>query len=242
MTKVSLFGKNSDSIRHFIPQFGLELVEDKPHVIVSYGGDGTLLSAERKFPGIPKLPIRDSKVCKKCSNHTTETLLEALSQKRINFQEFPKLEAKSGSEDILAINDIVVRNSTPMHALRFRVFKDNEQIKPDVIIGDGIVTTTPFGSSGYYQSITRSTINRGFAAAFSNTTVKIDPIKFSKGDEIKLVVVRGPGSLSSDNNPRIISLREGDEVKIFASTHNARIFMDPLRCENCTILRDKRLR
>lgn len=242
MTKVSLFGKNSDSIRHYIPQFNLELVEDKPNVIISYGGDGTLLSAERKFPGIPKLPIRDSKVCKKCSNHTTEVLLEALGQGKINFQEFPKLEAKSGSEDILAINDIVVRNTTPMHALRFRMFKNSEAVKPDVIIGDGVVATTPFGSSGYYASVTRTTITRGFALAFSNTTQKIEPLKFQSGDEIKLAVVRGPGSLSSDNNPRIITLREGDEVKIFPSRHNARIFIDPLRCENCTILRDKRLR
>ena len=77
--KVALFGKNSDSIRHFIPEYGFEISEDKPDVIVSYGGDGTLLSAERKFPGIPKLPIRDSKVCKKCPIHTTEHLLQKLS-------------------------------------------------------------------------------------------------------------------------------------------------------------------
>lgn len=242
MTKVSLFGKNSDSIRHFFPQFGLEIVDDKPDVIISYGGDGTLLSAERKFPGIPKLPIRDSKVCRKCSLHTTEVLLEALGKSKIGFQEFPKLEAKSGPVDILAINDVVVRNSTPMHALRFRVFKNNEAIKPHVVIGDGIVATTPFGSSGYYQSITGTTIGKEFALAFNNTTQKIEPVKFSTGDEIKLVVVRGPGSLSSDNNPKILSLKEPDEVKIFASTHNARIFMDPLRCTNCTILRDRRLR
>lgn len=242
MIKVSLFGKNSDSIRHFIPQYNLELVDDKPDVIISYGGDGTLLSSERKFPGIPKLPIRDSKVCKKCPPHSTGTLLEALSQKRLNFQEFPKLEAKSGTEDILAINDIVIRNSTPMHALRFRVFKNDEPLKSDPIIGDGIVATTPFGSTGYYQSITRKILNHGFAVAFNNTTKPLEPLKFSGGDEIRLTVVRGPGSLSSDNNSKIYSLRENDEVKIFASTHTARIIMDPLRCFDCVILRDKRLR
>lgn len=242
MIKVSLFGKNSDSIRHLIPQYNLELVDDKPDVIISYGGDGTLLSAERKFPGIPKLPIRDSKVCKKCPSHTTADLLETLGKGQINFQELPKLEAKSGSEDLLAINDIVIRNSTPMHALRFRVFKNNEPLKSDAIIGDGIVATTPFGSTGYYQSIARTTINKGFAIAFNNTTQFIGPLKFSDNDEIKLTVVRGPGSLSSDNSSKIYSLREADEVKIFASTHNARIFMDPLRCFDCVILRDKRLR
>lgn len=240
--KVALFGKNSESIRHFIPQFGLQLVEDTPDVIISYGGDGTLLSAERKYPGIPKLPIRDSKVCRKCSDHKTETLLENLANGKLVFQKFPKLEAKTGNEDILAINDIVIRNSTPMHALRFRVYRNNEPYRAEVLIGDGIVVTTPFGSTGYYQSITRSTVNKGFAIAFNNTTQPIEPLKFDFEEEIKLVVVRGPGSLSSDNSSRIYTLREADEVKIFASRHQAHIFIDTLRCNKCVILRDRRLR
>lgn len=242
MIKVFLFGKNSDSIRHLLPIHRLQQVEDKPDIIISYGGDGTLLSAERKYPSIPKLPIRDSKVCKKCPLHTTESLLEALSKEKLKFQEFPKLEAKSGSEDILAINDIVIRNSTPMHALRFRISKNNRTLIPDVIIGDGIVAATPFGSTGYYQSITRSNIPGGFAIAFNNTTVPIIPLKFSKKDQIKLSVIRGPGTLTSDNSPKIHILRESDEVKILASSHNAKIFIDTLRCNDCVILRDKRLR
>lgn len=249
MIKVSLFGKNSNSIRHFLPQFDLEISEDNPDVIISYGGDGTLLSAERKFPGIPKLPIRDSIVCKKCSEHKTETLLKDLSGGKIDLKIFPKLQAKFGEEDILAINDIVVRNSTPMHALRFKVFKNNATITPEIIIGDGTVAATPFGSTGYYQSITRKTIDersslvdRGFALAFNNTTVNIEPIHFSKNDKIKIIIVRGPGSLSSDNNPKLLSLREADEITIFPSTHHAKIYVKTtLRCEKCVILRDKRL-
>jgi NAD kinase len=242
MTKVGLFGKNSDSIRHLIPEYGLQFVDDKPDVIISYGGDGTLLSAERKYPSIPKLPIRDSKVCKKCSKHTTEFLLEQLSQDKINLKLYPKLEAKINDESILAINDIVIRNSTPMHALRFKLLRSGQQIKPDVIIGDGIVATTPFGSTGYYQSITRKAIESGFAVAFNNTTKDLEPLKFTPIQDIKVVIVRGPGSLSSDNNPKIYSLKEHDEIKIFASPHKAYIFIDPLRCDDCIILRDKRLR
>lgn len=242
MIKVSLFGKNSDSIRHVLPMYGLHVVDDKPEVIISYGGDGTLLSAERKFPGIPKLPIRDSKVCKKCPAHTTENLLSALSGEKLVFKNFPKLEAKSGNIDVLAINDIVIRNTTPMHALRFKVLRSGLEVGPDVIIGDGLVATTPFGSTGYYQSITRETIESGYALAFSNTTVIMKPLKFTPIQDVKILIVRGPGSLSSDNNPKIHPLKEGDEVKILASIHKAKIFIDPLRCSDCVILRDKRLR
>ena len=243
MTKVSLFGKNSDSIRHLIPQFGFEIAEDKPEVIISYGGDGTLLSAERKFPGIPKLPIRDSKVCKKCPIHTTEHLLEKLSLGTLKLEEYPKLKAKFESEVIEALNDLVIRNSTPMHALRFRVSKNKRLVTPEVIIGDGVVFTTVFGSSGYYQSITRQTINKDFAMAFSNTTFPVESVKFSKADEIIVEIIRGPGSLSSDNSPKFQTLKESDEVIIKSSVHSAKIYVEKtLRCPNCIILRDKRLR
>lgn len=243
MINISLFGKNSDSIRHLIPEYGLQTVIDQPDVLISYGGDGTLLSAERKYPGLPKLPIRDSKVCKKCPKHTTEHLLQALAENKLDLEIFPKLEAKFNTERVLALNDIVIRNSTPMHALRFRLFQNGKQLKPEVIIGDGIVVTTAFGSTGYYQSITRLNLKKDFALAFNNTTTFLSPIKFSKDTKFKLSVVRGPGSLSSDNNPKILNLKEGDEIEIFPSIHMAKIYSaDSLRCTDCVILRDKRLR
>lgn len=254
MIKVGLFGKNSDSIRHLIPEYGLTLVEDHPDVLISYGGDGTLLSAERKYPGIPKLPIRDSKVCKKCPIHTTEHLLQELAEGKILLEEYPKLQAKVHGEEITALNDLVIRNSVPMHALRFRVYlnkqslpfaeaKDGKLVRPEVIIGDGVVATTVFGSSGYYQSITRKTISENFALAFNNTTFPVENIKFAKGDQIKVEIVRGPGTLSSDNNPKLITLKESDAVIIHASAHDARIYVEKtLRCNDCVVLRDKRLR
>ena len=243
MIKVGLFGKNSDTIRHLIPEHGLQLVEDHPDVIISYGGDGTLLSCERKYPSIPKLPIRDSKVCKKCPAHTTEHLLQELAEEKIKLVDYPKLEVKFGGEHILALNDLVIRNSIPIHALRFRVYINGKLLRPEVLIGDGVVFTTVFGSTGYYQSITRKTIEKGFAMAFNNTTFPVESDKFDKGDEIKVEIIRGPGTLSSDNNPKLHSVKETDTVTITASSHDARIYVEKtLRCNECIILRDKRLR
>lgn len=241
--KVLLFGKNSESISHLIPEYGLELVFDKPDVIISYGGDGTLLAAERKYPGIPKLPIRDSKVCKKCPLHTSENLLSELSEGKIKLEEFPKLEAKIRDGSLVAINDLVIRNSTPIHALRFRVYINSKLLLPEVIIGDGVVFTTVFGSTGYFQSITRKSISEGFGLAFSNTTFPIEPVKFNKGDPIKVEIIRGPGTLSSDNNPKFYSLKEGDQVLIQGALQSAQIYVEKtLRCDKCVVLRDKRLR
>ena len=56
-------------------------------------------------------------------------------------------------------------------------------------------------------------------------------------------IIRGPGSLSSDNNSKLHNLKEGDEVLIQASKNDARIYVEKtLRCGDCVVLREKRLR
>ncbi len=137
-----------------------------------------------------------------------------------------------------------------MHAIRFKVLKNGHAITSEIIIGDGVVATTPFGSTGYFKSITRETLENGFALAFNNTVQEFTPLKFDEDDVIKIVIIRGPGSLSSDNNPKLIQLREHDEMsgardnslKIFPSKHNANIYaLSGLRCDKCVVLRDRRL-
>jgi len=68
--KLLLFGKNSEKIKSLVEKFGFEIVTQNPDIIISFGGDGTLLSAEREYPGIKKLPIRDSQFCHKCHHQS----------------------------------------------------------------------------------------------------------------------------------------------------------------------------
>jgi len=72
--KVLLTGKNSQDIENLLKSLGFEMVKSNPDVIISFGGDGTLLSAEREYPGVPKLPIRNSQFCHKCAEHADEHL------------------------------------------------------------------------------------------------------------------------------------------------------------------------
>src|SRR5690348_9333698 len=117
--KLQLYGKNAQDIKPLAEELSFEIVEENPDVIVSYGGDGTLLASERQFPGIPKLPIRDSKVCKKCSDHETDHLLKLLKENQIPLTEQSKLEAAFEGSSLTALNDIVIRNKSAYHAIRF---------------------------------------------------------------------------------------------------------------------------
>lgn len=238
--KLLLFGKNAQNIKETVKRFGFEVVEKDPDVAISYGGDGTLLSAEREFPGIPKLPIRDSLKCIKCPEHTNEVLLENLKKGSLKLEEYPKLAARFEGINLLALNDIVLRNATPVHAVRFNITKNDQLINGELIIGDGVVFSTPFGSTGYFKSITRKSFDKDFAVAFNNTTELIDPVSFQEGDLIRVKIIRGPATLSEDNNKALYELTNDSEIEVSPSSEKARIYqLDTLRCPNCQVIRNK---
>ena len=249
--KVLITGKNSKDLEPTVKQLGFEVVEENPEVIISYGGDGTLLASERQFPGIPKLPTRNDSVSKKCPEHETEILLKKLTQGQLELKEYSKLETKidlstsseQGVKTLFALNDFVIRNKEPMHSIRFTVTSHSHPV-PDtgsinnLLIGDGIVISTPFGSSGYFQSITRQTFEGGLGLAFNNTTEKMEPQFFSENDEIIFKLVRGNATLTSDNSPEIYTIPEGSELTFKLSSEKAKIYeLDSLRCPNCIVTR-----
>lgn len=240
--KILIEGKNAKDLTKAIKHLEFEIVSLNPDVIISYGGDGTLLSLERKYPGVPKLPIRDSLICKKCPKHKEEILLQALLQGKLKIKEYQKLHTNIYGTDLLALNDFVVRNENPTHTIRFKVF--NNGIPVGFFIGDGIVVATPFGSTGYFKSITKTSFEKesGFAMALNNIIEKNDPIHIC-GDEddktAQFMLVRGKATLSYDNSPDIFHISEGTKLSFELSEAKARIYeLESLRCPNCQVIRN----
>src|SRR5262245_55768173 len=161
--------------------------EEHPQVVLCYGGDGTFLSAERTFPGIPKLLLRNSKIGKLCENATLESALTALKERRFRIEVCAKLKATVRGRELIGVNDIVVRNTLPTYALRFRLVVGNRYYL-DELIGDGIVVATAFGSSAYFYSIARQTFSRGLGIAFNNMTNHTDPLLLAGHERLQLTV------------------------------------------------------
>ena len=233
--KILLVGKNSKNIEGSVKKHGFSLVQDKPDVIISYGGDGTLLYAEIHHPGIPKLPLRESRFCHKCSDHQDEELLTKLKNHQLRLKEYAKLETKYQNQTLLALNDFVIRNEHTIHAIRFQITSISSQL----FIGDGIVLSTPFGSSGYFKSITQKTFKEGFGLAFNNTTQKIDPIFLNKDDQVQFKLIRGVAILTFDNSSKVYPVEIGKVITFKLSSQKARIYeAESLRCPNCEVIRD----
>lgn len=240
--KVLLYGKNSKTLKPLVKSLGYSLVSKNPDLIISYGGDGTLLASERDFPGVAKLPIRDSKTCIKCPNHETETLLNQFNCKKLKLVKFNKLEAKIGEFVLKGLNDVVIRNLNPTHAMRFSLFINGKLFSPNILVGDGLVISTYFGSTGYFKSIVKKSFKKGLGLAFNNLTVPLKPIKLSLKDKVLVKIVRSPSVLAVDNNPKIINLKEGNEIYIKSSEKVAQIFTpEILRCSKCELFKNRRL-
>ena len=237
--KIKLAGKNLEDIRSILPAFGLEESEEEYQVIICHGGDGALLGAEREFPGIPKLPIRDAATARTCPRHHIETRLNAFADRKLKLTRLPKLAGTWREKTVRGINDIFLHNKVCCGALRFRVTIDGELYASE-IFGDGVGLSTVHGSTAYYRSITRSIFRTGVGLAFSNATVEISHLVLPETAVVDLEILRGPGLLIADNSP-VTEIPEGDKVRLQLSNSEALVWgLEEFMCPECRRLRHRR--
>lgn len=233
--KVLLYGKSSKNIEDLVKRLGFQLVNSNPDAVISYGGDGTLLSTERRFPSIAKFPMRNTSAYKKCSEHEDEIMLKKFLAEKYKLKEYKKLVTTILYKNFYALNDFVIRNSDTTHSIRFTTSKTKKKL----LIGDGIVVATALGSTAYFKSITDKSFTKGFGLAFNNTTEKLSPVIFKEKDQIIFNLKRGKATLSFDNNPDIFTLDEESEIIFALSDQTAKIFeTKALRCPNCKLITD----
>ena len=141
--KIAVYTLNKDlpvaqAVRRLAQQH-YTLTTHHPDLVFSVGGDGTFFFAERAYPGVPKLLIKESATCKKCQHVVLDKMIAHLEQRRYSLHTLNKLEAVVGKKKIEAVNDIIIRNKTQQRALRFSVHADGHHY-PE-IIGDGIASS-----------------------------------------------------------------------------------------------------
>jgi NAD kinase len=220
--KILVFGKESDLITDLVKKSGFEVVREDPDMIVSYGGDGTLMRSEFEFPGVPKLVLKGSRICKLCAGLPNEEILDRVKNGNYKVEEFMKLETVLNDKKLSALNDIVAHNADPRHAIRYYISINGKEIGSE-IIGDGVVIATPLGSTGYYRSITDSFFEVGIGLAFNNSTEQSDHMVLKDSSVIKIKVARGPAIVYADNQSDAIALGEEEELIVKMSGETAKI-------------------
>ncbi|MBI2010806.1 MAG: NAD(+)/NADH kinase [Candidatus Colwellbacteria bacterium] len=220
--RVVVVGENQEAVTSLLKGVGIEIVETKPEFVISYGGDGTLVRSEHLFPGLTKIVLKNSAVCKKCSLLPNDEVLRRVARGEYKTEELFKLEAGFGDKKLVALNDIIVHNVDPRHAIRYELLVNDRSVAGEVI-GDGVVVATPFGSTAYYRSITDSFFEVGIGVAFNNSTEPSDHLVLKEDSLIKVKIARGPAVVYADNWEDEIRLKTGDEVAIQKAAETAKI-------------------
>ena len=239
MIKALVRGKYFKEIVPILKKYKIDIVQNNPDIIIAYGGDGTLLEAERLYPNIPKFPIRDIKTAPMCTEHSLEGIVKAFSQNKLKRQEILKLKGIyiTGDKELLGVNDIFIHNVTRNSAIRYRLWIDDALYLSEVA-SDCIGFATPHGSTGYFQSITNCVFKEGIGIAISNSREHVNHVIVKEGSEIKVEILRGPAIMVSDNNPNSIDLNEGDELIISRADEKAVMYgLDEFMCCDCRKLR-----
>jgi len=215
-------------IEEILMKEGFKVVGESPDFIVCYGGDGTVLFAERTFPQVPKLIVKRSSICRKC-DYTLNDVADVLH--RIREQEFRickeiKLEARFKEKRLIGLNEIQVHTKLPIYAVRLSLVVDGREF--DNLIGDGVIVATPFGSTGYYKSTGGKHFEKGIGVSFNNLhNKKIESFVVSEDSTVTIKVNRGPALMLADNNQNFLELKDDDRFTVKRSESVANFIYVP---------------
>jgi NAD+ kinase len=232
---VLLYGHESEKLRPLIEMHAaLRLVSKDPETVVCFGGDGTLLAAERLWPGVPKVPLRNSRRGARCIPGPPEDVIARLAQGRLVPHGHLKLacdvefDAKREAHHIVALNEVSGHMGRVTSSLRYRVWFDGEAYgsAPDhEIIGDGFVVCSPFGSTAYFNQITRGVFWQGIGVAFKYTNEHTTHVIVPENTIVRVQITRGPAVIAHDSAPEIIDADAGDTLTIRGAEEKATLLM-----------------
>ncbi len=212
-------------------------------VIITYGGDGTLLDALsiRPTPNTPIIGINCGRLGYLTADNGEgiEELFNRIATHKLNFEERRMLKVVDGLDDImpLALNEVTIhRHGATMISVETQI--DGKTIA--TYHGDGLIISTPTGSTAYSLSAGGPIVDpmcRCFILsplAPHNLTMRPIVVPDNCHITLKLNARDGEASLSLDNRTYTLSssatieLAVSDESLILATPHN-NTFYDTLR-------------
>jgi NAD+ kinase len=134
---------------------GYKVVSEASDLIIVIGGDGTMLSAIRRYRNlkVPFLGVNTGNLGFLPSvppNHL-EIILELLESRAYTIQSYPLLEVhcktvKGDEIESYAFNEILIKHLEP-RLLEVKIYIDGKPF--NYFTGDGFIISTPIGSTGY---------------------------------------------------------------------------------------------
>jgi len=218
---------NTKKIERILEKFNLDIVKKNPEIVLCYGGDGTVLYSERIFPRLPKIVIKkSSSTCRGCEYvfDYLQEILKRVVKGKYKIVEEDKLIAITKNKKLIGLNEIQIHNKIPTRAVRFSIKTNGKKLKN--LFGDGVIISTPYGSTAYYSSTGGKPFKKGIGISFNNLyNGKIKSFVVPENSKVEIKILRGPAWVIADNYERFVEVDKGAKVLVKKAKEKAR-FVD----------------
>ena len=192
-------------------------------LVIAIGGDGTLLSASRKYgyEGVPILGINLgtigflTDIAPKDLTSSLTSILQGNFKKDRRFF----LEAKINGRDIknnISLNEIVIHSDSIAQLMEYDLFVDNMFVYRQR--ADGLILSTPTGSTAYSLSGNGPIVHPGVKAIsllpMFPHSLNSRPMLINENSKIKVKIIKNPKSSISFDSHNKYKLKVDDQVEI----------------------------
>lgn len=142
-----------DKIRKMMMDAGLPMNPETPDIVITFGGDGTMLRANRDFPDSKILPVVHESFggaadLNPARVENIENVLEKLRREEYSVENRMNVEVQYKNFKTTALNEVVIYRDDEK-CNRMRIVSEGKDLYGVELIGDGIIASTSTGSSGY---------------------------------------------------------------------------------------------
>ncbi|MEW5821259.1 MAG: NAD(+)/NADH kinase [Cyanobacteriota bacterium] len=207
-----------------------------PDLNIIIGGDGTFLSASRCYApkNIPLLGINSGNLgfLSQISTKYLEQSLEKLFTGDYRIEERLMLRAVDKVENpariFTALNDIVIKRGALSRPIVLSVSVDGHRINN--FLGDGLIVSTPTGSTAYNLSVGGPIIVPGMGvivlSPISSHSLAIRPIVIPDDQTVKITIMNNPEkSYLNADGQEYTELKENDTIYVMKAPFKARLVL-----------------
>ena len=231
---IEVFLENNSA--KMINKKGLQLDElcEKIDFLVSVGGDGTLLSVVRKSYNYKKpvlgINLGTLGFLTDISMNEIESFLKNFTNKNYRIDSRMLIEGTLNLNSFVAFNDIVITRKSISSMIKIDAKIDDKHFNS--YYGDGIIISTPTGSTAYNLSV-GGPILYPLTEAFLVTPVAPHsltqrPLVMPADFEIEFTITDSQGAVVIADGQDIYELEQNDSIKIKIAKQNAKMIH---RCE-----------
>mgnify|MGYP006143127899 CR=1 FL=1 len=196
-------------------------------LLISIGGDGTLLSAARNFgaQGLPLLGVNVGNIgflTDISPNDLTQSISDVLKGEYTEDKRFfleAKINNKDTSTPCLALNEVVIHSGTVAQLIEYDLYIDDKFVYRQK--ADGVIISTQTGSTAYSLSgngpIIHPSVDAVILQQMYPHSLNNRPLIIGMNSNIKIVISGTRKAKLSLDSHNLLKLNNNDEVQISIS-------------------------